>query len=205
MPPDCSRWPRTRRTNTLLVRPARARHFSARGLIVSKSLAKTIRAKKFEIRVEPISTACWRAAPKAGRAAKRRGSTHRSPPLFARIVRNGLRPHGRGLARRRTGRRALRPGAGRRLFRREHVPPRHRRLEGLPDLSGRAPAARRLQPARRAIRHAASRKPRRDRDHPRRISPQARRGAGVQGDFTPLDRQGRAADGSGPRAQRADA
>ena len=157
------------------------------GLIVSKSLAKTMRAAQFRSRRTGISRASSPAAPRVGRGAKKPGSTGASPTV-PRTFRPRLRPFDRGLARWRTGGRALRAGDGRRLFRRKHVPSRHRRVKSLPGPSGGAAELRRLSPARRAIRHAASGKPRRDRNSPRRIPGAAPAALLIEGDFQALDR-----------------
>ena len=79
---------------------------------------------------------------------------------------------------------------GARVFRREHVPPRTRRLEGRARASRRAAARRRLHTARHAIRHRSSEDLRRRRNPRRQYHKLVERALDGDADFAalPLDR-----------------
>ena len=80
-------------------------------------------------------------------------------------------------------RRALRRGAQRRLLRREHVLLRARRFEDRPRLPCRASGARRLPPARHAVRHRPPAPVRHRRAQSRGVPPAAGEGARHRGRF----------------------
>ena len=176
-PVSDGREPRVRRSFSGSSREERG-IFPLDGLIVSKSLAKTVRVGPVS-KSSPIATF---AAVDAGLRGARQDLDQREIlRLYGELFDARARPFDRGLSRTASWSAvstACQPR--RRLLRREHVPSRARRLEGRARPSGRAAAARRLPPARHAVRHAASGEPRRDRDLARastvqRLAPGARR------------------------------
>ena len=116
----------------------------ARRLPCRRRLARTVRSDRFEVRVDHDFDARHRRL-RGARLRPREDLDQRPhPPPLRRAVRPRPLPHGRGLSRRRARRRALRRPPRRRLLRREHVPPRARRLEGRSRASRRAGSGGRL-------------------------------------------------------------
>ena len=130
--------------------------FPLDGLIISKSLAKTVRSDCFEIRVDSdfdaVIDAC--AASYEGRDKTWINSADQKalPPA----LRHWPCPHGGKLGRRRACGGTLWRPSRRGIFRRKHVSSQDRRLEGRARASRRAFGEGRLPSARYAIRDAAS-------------------------------------------------
>ena len=123
---------------------------------VPSRLARTVRSDRFSIAVnrdfEGVLDGC--AEPQPGRA--RTWINARIRTLYQQALRHRPLPQRRGLRRRRAGRRALWRVPRPRVLRREHVPPRARRLEGGAGASGGAAPRRRLHAARHPVRHRSS-------------------------------------------------
>ena len=126
-------------------------------------LARTVRASRYTVTVnrdfDAVLDGC--AEPRTRPPAHLDQRPH--PPALPQALRAPPLPQPRGLRRRGAGRRPLRGHARPRLLRREHVPPRARRLEGRAGASGRAAQGRRLQAARHPVRHRSPADLRRDR------------------------------------------
>ena len=133
------------------------------GFHLSKRLARTVRADRFEIRVDRDFDAVIAGC--AGATARRDKTwiNGRIRRLYGDLFDLG---HCHTVEAYREGRLvggALRRAAGGGVLRREHVPPRARRLEGRPRPPGGAAAGRRLPPPRHPVRDRASRAVRRGR------------------------------------------
>ena len=156
--------------------PLEAFHVPAR-------LARTVRSDRFSIAVnrdfEARARRLRRAAARPGAHLDQRAHPH----ALREAVRHRPLPQRRGLRGRRAGRRALRRVPRPRVLRREHVPPRARRLEGGAGASGGAAAGRRLRAARHPVRHRPSEDVRRDRGVAPPVSQAARSRARRRGRF----------------------
>ena len=157
MPAASSRWrkaPRTRRSIGSSRKSAASSRWTT--FHVPARLARTVRSDRFSIAVnrdfDGVLDGC--AEPQPGRA--RTWINARIRTLYREALRHRPLPQRRGLRGRRAGRRALRRLPRPRVLRREHVPPRARRLEGRAGASGGAAAGRRLRAARHPVRHRPS-------------------------------------------------
>ncbi len=149
-PSACSRWRRTATARVLQwVEPERRGVFPLDQLIISKSLAKTVRADRYQVTADRA----FREVMQACAAREKTWINAEILKLYGDLHAQGYAHSIEAWARRRTRRRPLWRQPRRRLLRREHVFTRARRLKGRARASGRAPKTRRLPAARHAVPH----------------------------------------------------